>query len=407
MMNIKSYRFSAPCSTLNLEAMQTWLEDMALNGYLLKGSRNSGRSFDFYKIEPLPIRYRLTPVSNRVEQWNLRPGEEFVSITKAYGWEHVCSTHRFHIFRSYDENAVEIHTDPIIQTQSIRQLRQRVFKTILAWLSVPILCGLIIFVFGSTDHFLQNVITEQTGFPITIGFLILLAVIQLTVELVQLSCLYRRMKQGHPPINRKDWKKKAPFYRFYSRIRPVILCLLLLLSVMGRVAYRQQADYQDLPSEGTSLPFLAVADMAQVAEVRSAERLDDVNYMRHWSHVLSSDNYDWVEIVEVVDRDGNEGLVSISILYHELNCSWLADVLTDEYLTDAQSRGTEMDQTPQVDADAAYFYYTEQGAPGAVLRYGNTVVSVKFPRSDFDLPQLQFAYWIDALNSTMVQQISS
>ena len=35
-MDANTYKFYAPCSSLDIEAMQTWLEDMALDGYLLK-----------------------------------------------------------------------------------------------------------------------------------------------------------------------------------------------------------------------------------------------------------------------------------------------------------------------------------------------------------------------------------
>ena len=35
-MEVKTYTFYAPCSVLDIEAMQTWLEDMSMEGYLLK-----------------------------------------------------------------------------------------------------------------------------------------------------------------------------------------------------------------------------------------------------------------------------------------------------------------------------------------------------------------------------------
>lgn len=397
-MNTNTHWFLAPCALLDLEAMQTWLEDMALAGYLLKNSNKSGHSFEFYKIEPLPMRYRLTPVSDNIEQWNLRPGEEFVSITETYGWEYVCTVRRFHIFRSYDESARELHTDPVIQAQGLRQLQRRILKTILAWLSLPICFWMLLFLSGGTDHFWQNVLNERTGFPITFGFLALMATIPLVTELVKLGMLHHRMKRGWVATNRKEWKKKAPIHRAFSRLYPVVLCVLTLLALAGRISYREQADYQKLPAVGTDLPFLSVADMAQYAGVESAERMEDADYMRHWSHILSSDNYEWVEIVEVSDLDGNEGLVSIHLAYHEVNFSWLAEQLTEEYLSDAREYGTEMTNAPQTDADFSYFYCDAYGAPAAVLRYGNTVIHVTFPRSDIEFDELKFEYWVENLD---------
>lgn len=403
-MSIKTYRFPAPCDLLDLEAMQTWLEDMALEGYLLKNGNKSGHSFEFYKIEPLPMRYRLTPVSDNIEQWNLRPGEEFVSITETYGWEFVCTVRRLHIFRAYDGSARELHTDPVIQAQGLRQLQRRILKTLVAWLSLPVWFGLLLFVFGGMDHFWQNVLNERTGYPITFGFLILMATILLIAEWVKLSRLYHRMKKGWAATKRKEWKKKAPIHRAFSRLYPIVLCVLTLLALAGRISYRQQADYQKLPAVGTELPFLSVADMAQCAGVESAERMEDADYMRHWSHLLSSDNYEWVEIVEVSDRDGNEGLVSVDIFYHEVSFSWLAERLTEEYLAEAKDSGTEMTDTPQTSADFSYFYRNARGAPAAVLRYGNTVIQVIFPRLDIELDELKLEYWLEELERNMAHK---
>ena len=129
MMEVKTYTFYAPCPLLDIEAMQTWLEDMSMEGYLLKDCSKARHKFYFYKIEPLRTRYRLTLVSDKIEEWNLRPNEEFVSISEAYGWKYVCSNHRLHIFRTFVADAREIHTDLSVQAQAIRQLGRRVIKT--------------------------------------------------------------------------------------------------------------------------------------------------------------------------------------------------------------------------------------------------------------------------------------
>ena len=397
-MEAKTYTFVAPCPVYDIEAMQTWLEDMSMEGYLLKGCSGARHQFEFYKIEPLRTRYRLTPVSNKMDEWNLRPGEEFVSITEAFGWEHVCSNIRFHIFRAYDEEAREIHTDPAIQAQAVRLLGKRILRTALVWLSLPLFYIMILYAFGGKNNFWQNLIVERKGVQITIAYFVIFAAVKAMVELVRLSKLYRQLKRGYAPVHRKDWRKKAGRYRAEFRAYPVVLVILALMVTMGRIAYRDHAAYQDLPEVATGLPFLSVADMARESDVRSAERLEDVNYMRNWSHAMSPVNYDWAEIVDVVDKDGTEGRVSIHVLYHEVKYPWLAESLTREYLAKAKQAGTQMSEKPLTNADFAYFYYNQYGKSAAVLRYGNTVVSVDFPRTDLDDPALQFEYWIKALD---------
>ena len=396
-MEVKTCTFYAPCPVLDVEAMQTWLEDMSLEGYLLKGCSKARHKFEFYQIEPLPTRYRLTPVSDKIEEWNLKPNEEFTSITEAFGWEHVCSNIRFHIFRAYSEEAREIHTDPAIQTQAVRQLAWRIAKMALRWVSLPLLYMLIVFAFGGAYNFWRTLIVERASVQITIAYFVIFAVVKATVELVRLSGLYKRMKRGYAPVNRKDWKKKASFHRALFRAYPVLLVVLALLMSMGRIAWRNDVAYQDLPPVGTELPFLSVADMAQQSDIRSAQRLD-VGYMRNWSHILSPVNYEWAEIVDVVDADGTEGRVSIQVYYHEAGFSWLAESLTWEYTEKAKQTGTQMREYPRTAADQVYFYYNEYGKPAAVLRYDNSVIQVEFPRADIEEPSLKFEYWIASLD---------
>ena len=402
-MDVNTYTFYAPCSLLDIEAMQTWLEDMSMEGYLLKSCSKARHKFEFYKIEPLRTRYRLTPVSDEIEEWNLRPNEEFVSITESFGWEYVCSTVRIHIFRSYDEEAREIHTDPSVQAQAIRQLGQRIVKTALIWMSLPLIYILILLAFGA-GHFWQTLILDGTGIQIIMAYFVLIAMARATVELVHLCKLYRQVKQGYAPVSRKEWKKKAPAYRAAFRAYPVILFILALLVVLGRAAYRDSAAYKDLPAPGTELPFLSVADMAQQSDIQSAERIEDVGYIRNWAHLLSPVNYDWAEIVEITDNNGIEGLVSIQVYYHEARFDWVAENLSQEYLAQAKQSGTEMADQPQTSADLAYFYFNEYGKPAAVLKYGNIVICIEFPRSDIDMPELKFEYWIETLDNALAHK---
>ncbi len=396
---MKTYLFYVPCPVLDMEAMQTWLEDMSMEGYLLKSCSKVRHKYEFYKIEPIRTRYRLTPVSDKIEAWNLRPKEEFVSIADALGWEHVCSNDRVHIFRSYNEDACEIYTAPAVQAPAIRQLGWRILRTALIWAAIPLLYLLIIFAFGGTNSFWQSLILDSMGIQIILAFFALFAVVKSGVELIRLYPVYKKMKHGCAPIQRKEWKRKAPVYRALFRIYPILLIVLAVVVVLGRAAYRDNAAYQNLPKPGTDVPFLSVADMAGISEVQSAERLEDVNYMRNWSHILSPVNYYWVEIVEMTGNDGSKGLVSMDLWYHEASFSWLADNLAQEYIETARQAGIEMTEEPQTGADFAYFYYDAQGTPSAVLQYGNTVISVSFPRTDFNIQTLQFAFWIEELDS--------
>lgn len=306
--------------------------------------------------------------------------------------EYVCSNHRLHIFRTFVADAREIHTDLSVQAQAIRQLGRRVIKTALIWLVISLVYFLIIYTFGGANYFWQSVLINSSGSQIVIVYFVLAALVKSIIELARLYPLYKRMKQGYAPVNRKEWRKKAHVHRAAFRVYPIILIVLATMVILAQSAYRDNVDYQDLPGIGTDLPFLTVADMAQGSDIQSAERMEDVNYMRNWSHILSPVNYDWAEIVEVVSADSTEGLVSLQLSYHEVRFGWLAESLSKEYLAKAKQTGKEMTEKPQVNADLSYFYYNEYGKPAAVLKYGDIVISVDFPRTDIDIPTLKFEH---------------
>lgn len=79
----------APCSYMDIEKFQSWLADMSEQGYLLAKAGKVRNTFQFHRISPLKIRYRLTPVSNNLEDWNQRPDTDKQTLAEAFGWDYV------------------------------------------------------------------------------------------------------------------------------------------------------------------------------------------------------------------------------------------------------------------------------------------------------------------------------
>ena len=396
-MDTNTYTFYAPCSSLDIEAMQTWLEDMALDGYLLKKCSRATHRYQFYKIEPLKIRYRLTPVSDSMEEWNMRPDEEHSTLAEAFGWEYVCSNNYFHIYRTYDEEAREIHTDPAVQAESIRQLGRRILTTAAIWWSLPLIYIFLLLAFGSPYAFWRSLIVDRAGAQFMMVVLIVLALIRASAIIIRLHAIKKKLKQGFVPIHRKEWKPKAKLYRIWCRVRPVVIVLMATILFMGRGAIAVKTDYQDNPDRTAERPFMTVTNMVADTDGASIKTVE-LSWMRNWAHVLSPVNYEWVEILTVADKDGAEGMVSIDLNYHETGSQFLSDRLTREYISYGEGFGTAMESAPEIKANMAYFYYNEYDNPCAVMQYGKTVVMVEFPRTDLDIPTLKFEYWIETMD---------
>ena len=132
-------KLTAPCSYLDIEGFQSWLEDLSAEGYLLSGRAYVRHTYLFHRISPLKTRYRLTPVSDRLEDWNERPDTEKQTLSEAFGWDYVCTVDGFHIYRSYNEEDRELNSDPDVLAESLRLLKRKAILAALAVVIAPVL----------------------------------------------------------------------------------------------------------------------------------------------------------------------------------------------------------------------------------------------------------------------------
>ena len=128
---------TAPCSYLEIEKFQSWLEDLSMQGYLLSRRAGTRHNYLFHRISPLATRYRLTPVSDNLEDWNERPDTEKQTLSEAFGWEYVCTVDGFHIYRSYSDEDRELNSDPEVLAESLRLLKRKALFSALAVVIAP------------------------------------------------------------------------------------------------------------------------------------------------------------------------------------------------------------------------------------------------------------------------------
>lgn len=92
-----------PCQSYDLEAMESWLEEMARCGWRLEQVGCFGCTAAFAAAAPQMVRYRLTSAMDAdtfgTEAW-LGPSEESRCLYAAYGWEYVAKRGPFYIYRT-------------------------------------------------------------------------------------------------------------------------------------------------------------------------------------------------------------------------------------------------------------------------------------------------------------------
>lgn len=123
-----------PCQSYDLEAMESWLEEMARCGWRLEQVGCFGCTAAFAAAAPQMVRYRLTSAMDAdtfgTEAW-LGPSEESRCLYAAYGWEYVAKRGPFYIYHTRDPAAREVDTDPHTQALVLRSLHRRARESLL------------------------------------------------------------------------------------------------------------------------------------------------------------------------------------------------------------------------------------------------------------------------------------
>ncbi|MBQ6059354.1 MAG: DUF2812 domain-containing protein, partial [Clostridia bacterium] len=117
-----------PCPAYDVEGTESWLTDMAAQGWMLeKGSFFFGVA-SFEKAKPAAARYRLEAAPKHASDWDDNGGSpdfEAVEMNADSGWEYVARRGQFYIYRSKAGSSREMHTDPQVQALAIKTLQRR------------------------------------------------------------------------------------------------------------------------------------------------------------------------------------------------------------------------------------------------------------------------------------------
>ena len=392
-MGTNPITLTAPCSYLDIEKFQSWLEDLSARGYLLSRHGYRRHTYQFLRISPLATRYRLTPVSDNLEDWNERPDTEKQTLSEAFGWEYVCTVDGFHIYRSYSDDARELHSDPDVLAESLRLLKRKALFASLAVLIAPAVFVLLLAFLVGPGNIWRYLIRDGNMLYAGCCLLYLFITLKGIDRSVKLWKLSRLLKARKLPVQHRDWKKGEKRFRFNTAVTYVIGMILIISVSMFRLSNEPRRT-QPFPADSSSLPFVTVLELAEKSDFVTVGRLD-AGWMIPWSQPFAQVNYEWFEVVDVVAADGTEGRFSFELFYHELNSDWLADRLTEEYLKEARTNCTPVHAPTPAGMDQAYFFEDDRGCPGAVLRRENTVISVCFMRMDLEDPWLNLDTWIE------------
>ena len=372
-----------PCPPYDVEGMESWLSDMAAQGWKLEPDDFFLGIAAFGKTDPAPVRYRLEASPKKVSGWDDDggvPDREALELNEEYGWDYAGRRGQFFLYRSEDPRARELHTDPRVQALAIRAVEKRRLREILFLGAFWLLQFLTHFWRGSS--FLLFAVKAGLPTVLLLG-LVLLGVLAFGIgEILSLRRLKKRLKEGIPPDHRKDWKKtrrrwfgsRALFWGLF------ILLFVLLFRLLGdTLENRDRMPRSEYPGKP---PFATLADFAE-GEYRTTWNDIHYDYASRWSNAFLVEGVEWSEQAEIRRPDGSVLNGGLKITYYHARSEALAKLLAAELQRVDKAHDRKYFEElacPDLGMDASSAYRV-MVFPCVVLRKGNIVLRAMYTRT--------------------------
>ena len=256
-------------------AMECWLSDMAKKGLLY--ADNNLAYFRFLKAEPQNICYRVEPITND----EMEPSDEMLSAYTDAGWEFVAHQgNQFFIWKSTRPDATELHTDPIVQSESYRRLCKKLIRSAVG----TGLCVVVIFLillggFLVSDRPVTLFLASSLYLLLAISELF--GVAQVVKQAKSALRIKKMLADGFSLSHKKDYHKEYRVYRIIN-----VLSLLFSIAILTTAVLTLTTDWRkSVVNVEQPLPYLSLDLIEQSEEFAWAEPVfifdPDIDYTNY------------------------------------------------------------------------------------------------------------------------------
>ena len=386
-----------PCPPYDVEGTESWLHDMASQGWFLEKDGIFFGVASFQKGDPSPIRYRLEAALKQAGPWddqNGMPDDEALEINANYGWDYVARRGQFYIYCNETPGARELNTDPAVQALAIKAVQKRQLSNFFVTIFWCILYPLFYFWRG----FSLFLAIAEVGLPIVaLSIMILLwIVLDDLIEIIHLQRLKAKLKANYP-LNHNKKNHYAPYFikkfiKFLFILLWVILALHLWSDDVMDANKQVRSDFHE------PLPF---ATMTDFAEGTYEETWQDIryDYVTEWSNAILSSGIIWSEHATIKREDGSALQGGLHVTYYEARSEWLAKVLATDYERFDRIKAKEdyeILDLPDLGVDSAIAYMNEVHFPYVILRQGNVMIRAYFYQTGPD-EHIPLEEWVGIL----------
>ncbi|MGI5937020.1 MAG: DUF2812 domain-containing protein [Oscillospiraceae bacterium] len=220
--------------------MESWLSDMARKGlFLAKDGIFAGIAIFEYDTPRRAI-YRLEAAQKSTSMWSENgggPDPEQLELAEKYSWTYVGKRGNFHIYRSFQPVARELHTDSEVQAMALNAVKKRQMGAVIYTLFWSILYPLFLFRGG----LVLTAVTIKTWVFLLASFFVLLTIADSVMALISLSRLQKKLRETGTLGCSNNWRKRS--YRHigkkFIQIGLAITIICLLLNIWGKHAFNE------------------------------------------------------------------------------------------------------------------------------------------------------------------------
>lgn len=389
--NAKHIHRLPPCPVYDIECFQSWLSDMASEGYLLDMDGFFMGFASFEVASPCAMQYRLQAAPKARSAFDEgEPDAEEMELSEALGWEYVARRGDFHIYRSADPAARELNTDPHVQAMAIKTVNKRMPNHI-----VNMIIWLILYpIFFFDEGIVRAAIATGSAFTIySLAMLVWIIGSELHA-IFRLRRLRKRLESGEGIDRSKPWKKYV-FRHISARVLfvfAVIAWVVLIIFTFARVSKTDTPleDYEGEP------PFATMADFYPGATEYEPDNIMGIsNYVEQLSDpIIAPQSIIWREMAVLTLPDGSIKDGNLTVYYHEMSSPLLAKIVVWEFRRDAKnSKHFEELSLPDLGIDHAEAY--SDIFTTVLLQEGSTVLVATYLQ--YDEAPLSLEQWAAVL----------
>ena len=223
---IEEYKELRPANLYDVAANETWLEDMAREGYRLTAFK--GQFGVFAVSNPVECRYRMQPVMEKEEA----PSSEQIELYQVFGWEYAATLGEiFHVWRCDDPNVPELETDPVVQSEGYHFLKRRMLRGVVR--SILLLLAAAALSFSNHDRtMLLYLLEDQVPGRFVGGLLVVILLLILSFcEFCSMYRLLRTLETGFPLARPRPYRVQKWLARLCAGGFMIVCILMPLLGI--------------------------------------------------------------------------------------------------------------------------------------------------------------------------------